>query len=688
MQQLIFESHPIFILLCAIIGVGYAFVLYQSKHPWSEKINRWLFAGRAISVFLISFLLVGPILKLINQIYEKPEVVLVLDNSSSLKDKIDSVKIQHELSQIANQLKETGYTVSIKNLSGSEIEKPKFNFKTSDINGALKNIQANYEDKNLNSIIVFTDGIYNTGVSPLYSPWRVPIQTVGLGDTIEHPDLILKNVAYNKIAYQGNQFPVRAEVAIQNLNQTDVSVSVFKSGSIIAQQKKNVSNKSFLTFDFLIDAKDKGIARYEIVVGNAVGESSLKNNRRNIFVDVVEGKKKILLVAPAPHPDIKALREVVEKNSNYEFVVHIPGISKTDSKLLAPGQAELVIFHQPFDADMKTATLYNAFSKSKTSLLLVIGSKTNLRALPSNNIPLQFESTFQKDEVTPFVNSAFHDFDFAETSNTMFSRFPPTHVPFGKFSYPQNAKVLLNQRIGTVQTDRPMLLSWDDNGRKIAVFIGEGLWRWRLEEYDLTEKTEVFDGTFSKLIQYLSTLDDKKKFKFAPIQNEFSETTPAIFEGQVYNDLFEKTYGHKIEIQLKDESGKISNYNYTLSAGGEKYEIGGLKEGSYQYTASTLINAKKEIVSGQFLVAEQNIEQQNLVADFGLLRKLATQTGGKFYKANQVDVLLSDYQKTEAKSLVHSEEKFSPLVQAQWFFFLILCLISVEWFLRKYLGSY
>jgi len=156
-----------------------------------------------------------------------------------------------------------------------------------------------------------------------------------------------------------------------------------------------------------------------------------------------------------------------------------------------------------------------------------------------------------------------------------------------------------------------------------VVRIGEGFWRWRLEEFSSTEKTELFDDAFSKLVQYLSTLDDKRKFRFFPTQNEFTDAMSVTFEGQVYNDLYEKVYGNKIDLTLRNDQGKATNFNYTLSPGGERYSVGGLKEGTYIYSASTEINSKKETVSGQFSVVAQNIESQNLVADFGLLKKLA-----------------------------------------------------------------
>ena len=688
MQRLIFESSPAFIVLCILLGLGYAFILYQAKHPWAKNTNRILFALRAITVSLLFFLLMGPILKLTKNIFEKPEIVLLIDNSSSLKGVVDSVKLQNELTTTANQLKEQGYEIAIKTLSDKSGQKIKFDQKTSDLNNAIKNTISDYEGRNLASMVLFTDGIYNSGSSPLYSSWRIPIHTVGLGDTTEHPDLILKNVAYNKIAYQGNRFPIRAEVAVQGLPNQNVTVSVLKNGAVISQLQKTTDSKSFLEFDFLADAKDKGIQRYEIAVHAVANESNLKNNRAGIFIEVIEGKKKILLIAPAPHPDIKTLREVVEKNPNYELIVHIPGVSKTDPKLLQPNQTELVIFHQAIDQQMKTSALYSQLSKTKSSILLIIGTKTNLQQLSANGIPLRFDNPIQKDEVTPIVNSSFHDFDFVDNSNTGFAGYPPVQVPLGKFSYPPNAQVLLTQRIGSVITDRPMLLSWEDNNRKMAAFIGEGLWRWRLSEYSNSEKTELFDDTFSKLIQYLSTLDDKRKFRFFPTQNEFTDALPVTFEGQVYNDLFEKIYGNKIDLTLRNDQGKVTNYNYTLSPGGERYNIGGLKEGTYFYSASTDVNSKKETVSGQFTVTAQNIESQNLVADFGLLRKLSQASDGKFYHANEMNKLVSDYQKVEAKSLIHSEESFNPLVQAKWFFFLLLMFISVEWFLRKYLGGY
>lgn len=691
MQRLLFEHSPYLILLCVAAGVGYALILYRSKYTWSKRTNQILFALRTIVVSFLAFLLLGPILKLITNEYEKPTWVFLIDSSTSVGEVIDSVgqlKLTATLSEKTGAIENAGYEVKWKDLAGNDIKAIKANGPTSDLNRGIQNIVNEFEGRNLAGVVLLSDGIYNSGASPLYTPVRVPIYTVGLGDTTERVDLMLKNVAFNKVAYQGNKFPLKAQVLMQGIENQEVSVSVLKDGKVLGNEKKNTGIKSLIDFDFQLDATEKGIQRYDISVKPLDQESNKRNNSISIFIEVIDGKKKIVLIAPAPHPDIKALRAVVEKNSNYEFIIHIPGVANADAEYLKPGAAELIIFHQVVDIVGRTLPLYNSLSKSSSSVLLMIGSQTNLRQLQAYQIPIQFEYRGQWDQVTPVVNSEFRDFGFSENSNNVFSRYPPVQVPFGKFIYPTKANVLLYQQIGSVTTDRPLLMSWEEGEKKIAALIGEGLWRWRLNEFADNGNTEVFDELFSKLIQYLSTQDDKRKFRSFPLQNEFSDSEPVVIENQVYNDLFELVYGNTIQLQLRDAQGKVSNYSYTTSPGSSRYRIGGLKEGVYRFKASTVLGDKTEEVNGQFLVKAQNIEAQNLTADFGLLQKLSTESGGKFYNANQLSVLASDLEKTKAASLIHSEETFNQLINLKWVFFLLLGLISAEWFLRKYLGSY
>jgi len=161
-----------------------------------------------------------------------------------------------------------------------------------------------------------------------------------------------------------------------------------------------------------------------------------------------------------------------------------------------------------------------------------------------------------------------------------------------------------------------------------------------------------------------------------------------VFESQVYNDIFEPVYGNQINIELTSDSGKKSHYSYTTSVGNTRYQIGGLGEGIYRYSASTKLGGKNERVGGEFAVITRQAELQNLTADFDLLKKISANTGGLFVPLARADEMTAALQTKKAKSIIHTEESYSSLVNLKWVFFLLLMLISLEWFTRKYFGGY
>jgi len=139
---------------------------------------------------------------------------------------------------------------------------------------------------------------------------------------------------------------------------------------------------------------------------------------------------------------------------------------------------------------------------------------------------------------------------------------------------------------------------------------------------------------------------------------------------------------------LRDENGQQTSYSYVTSPGNIRYEAGGLKEGVYRYTASTTINGKHEEVKGEFAVVAPQSELQNLTADFDLLRKISQATGGKFYTSSQITQLEREILSRPIKSTIHTEEAFDSLLNLKSVFWILVILISLEWFIRKYFGSY
>ena len=691
-QRIIFESSPAYILLCLAVGVGYALLLYRTNHPWPVTINRVLFGLRAILAFLLAFLLLGPIIRQITNYTEKPLFIILHDNSGSVTEATDSTTLtalDRELRTLSESLEDKGYDVAVTDLEGRETTEPVFNARVTDLHGALEKVSNRYEGKKFGGVLLVSDGIYNTGISPLFANYKFPVHTLGIGDTTQRTDVAIRNVAFNKLAYQGNKFPVRVEVILKGLENQRLTVTLQHKGRTIDQQTKASGNETFVTYDFQVLAEEQGIQKYDLAVNVVSGETNVRNNRSTIFVEVVEGKKKIAIVAPSPHPDIKALRTVIEQNANYELILEIPGVVKEPREDIAVENVDLVIFHQSPDRQGRTRARYSEFMKNRNAAFFILGAQSDLALLAREDVPLEIEGVPRDyDEVTPVVNTSFSNFSVSAEANSVVTAYPPVSVPFGKFHFPLSARPLLYQQIGTVPTDKPLLAVEERNGRKIAIMMGEGLWRWRLDEFEQTGRAEGFDELFGKLIQYLSTSDDRRRFRSYPIKQEFSDVEPVVFESQVYNDIFEPVYGNTIDIDITDDQGKASQYTYVTSPGNIRYQIGGLREGVYRYRSQTEINGRKEEVRGQFAVVTQLIELQNLTADFDMLRKLAANTGGKFYTADNLERLQTDLSQKEATGVIRSEETYNALINLRLLFWVLLVLAGVEWFFRKYFGGY
>lgn len=691
MKNIVFELSPGYIFLCFLLAAGYAVLLYRTKNPWSQWLNRGLFTLRLIVTFFLAFFLLAPIVKQISNVYEKPVFVILQDNSRSIREVTDTVLrngIAQQISATQKTLNDLGYETVVTNFDEDGIDN-RFELTSTNIHESLRGLSNRFEGRNLSGVVLVSDGIYNAGLSPLYGNYNYPVYTVGVGDTTQRADLLIKNLAYNKIAYQGNKFPIRADVMVKGFSKENIFVSLTHKGKIVDRQTKSSAGDGLLTFDFEPLADEQGIQRYDIQVDIKPEERNTKNNRTSIFIEVVEGKKKILLVSAAPHPDIKALRAVIEQNSNFEFILHVPRVEEATTGNLLPENIDLAIFYQVPDTRGQIRDLFQRFAKSRTSLFLMVGPGNDLTMLGSQQMPVTFEQPpRQYDEVTPVVGAAFSNFTITSDANSVFAGYPPVQVHFGKIKFPIQASTLLLQKVGSLVTEKPLLYLLHEDTRKIGVLLGEGIWRWRLHEFSRTEKTESFDEVFGKLVQYLSTSDDKSKFRSYPVQQQFSDIEPVIFESQVYNDIYESVYGNTIELEITDEQGKRNQYSYITSPGNTRYPIGGLKDGVYRYKASTVLNTVREEVRGQFSVVAQQLELQSLTADFELLRNLSKQTLGTFYKMDQWEKLQHDLRTKEAQVIIRSEERYDSLINLKGLFFLLLILVSGEWFLRKYFGSY
>lgn len=693
-SEFIFQSSPWFILLCLMAGGIYAFILYQNKKTFNPLQNRVLAIVRAILVSLLAFLLINPLLRNNKSTIEKPTVVLAIDNSSSMthggQAKLEALK--KNLQQLKETIEAKGASVEIQSLNeetdNQNISDIKFTKKRSDLSQMLANIKSSYEGRNLTDVILVSDGIVNEGISPTYGKYNFNIHAVGLGDTTQKRDVKLNAIYANRIAYLSNKFPIQAEVSSYGFQG--------KSTTVLLKQAGNIIDKQVISFDkqddlkqvtFYVTAQQKGMQRYTVEVAPLNAEFSTKNNAKDAYIDIVDGKEKVLLVALAPHPDVKALKSIIEKNDLYELTIKI--VQSDDLNQIGSQPFDVLILHQLPDIYGMGGNVVSRLLAQGKPTLFVLGNQTNINTFNGMQQTLAIAAQAGKaDKVTAKFNNNFNLFNLDGDKLNLLERLPPILAPFGDYKPTAGSEIILYQRVGSLTTPKPLLIANTTSARKSAVLAGEGLWLWRLEEFSLTDKQEIIDEVLMKTLQLISVKDDKRKLRVYPISPDFSIDEKVIFENEAYNDIYERIYNQDIKLDVTDEKGKVRNFSYTTTKDNSRFEITGLPEGVYRYKASTQVLGKGEVVDGQFIVRNTDLENLNTTADFNMLRTLATQNNGKFFVANQLEKLKDFLSANKAPDKVTSVEEMNEFINMKWVFFVLVLLATVEWGLRKYLGSY
>lgn len=690
--QLQFSINTFFWLLsCIALGIGYAFLLYGVPSRAEGSTRRILFGLRAVLVAFLAFLLFAPEIKIAKTILEKPVIILAQDNSASIgisePRNFNSEKYAADLMALNDKL---SADYEVKTFSfGNDIKTGlSFNYdnKLTDIDALFKMVNDQFAVKNIGAVIVATDGIYNHGGNPLYESQnlKAPLYTIALGDTIPKRDLLIANVNYNNIVYLDNQFQIEITVeAYQSTGASTVLTVSDRAGRIFSKPLTINSGEYRVTVPVTILASKKGPQKYTISLAPIPSELSKANNTQTIFVDVVDGKQKVLIVANSPNPDLTALKQSIETNKNYEVKIDLIDDFKNEDL----SQAGLVIMHQLPSITNKADNLLKAAAGKP--VWFILGAQSNISYFSSiqNGLNIVAAGT-NSQEALAVVKNDFYGFTLTDNTKNRLQGFAPLTTMFGNYAPKGPASVLLSQKIGRVETDKPLLLFADEPDRKIGVLAGEGIWKWRLEDFLENENHEAVDELLVKTVQYLSSRNDKRKFRVYPARSTFDENEHVILNAELYNDSYELVNTPDVQVVLKGSNQK--NYTFQFSRTNSAYTLdaGLLPSGEYSFTATTQLGKDKPTATGQFVINQQQAELQQTTANHQLLYSMSKQNGGKLVYPDELSSLADLIHANETiKTVSYEERRYEDMINIKLIFFILLGLISVEWFTRKRTGE-
>lgn len=675
---------PVCIVLAGIIS----FLLYSKKAPWNQLTNKVLALLRFVLAFGLFFLLLNPLLKQFVKTTEKPKIVISLDNSRSMNHIVDSLEMNNTrlaLRTLEDRLLGRGYAVD--KMAGDQsidsFDSLRFDKEKTDLTGWIRNVESKYENQNVVGMYVVSDGNFNTGIAPSYASFDVPIFTIGVGDTTQVKDIELLDIQFNKIVYQGNKFPVQLDIMNHGYNSSNTAVSLYRSGKKVISKQCELKNGLSQVF-FELDADYEGLQKYLVKVDPLPDEQITENNFRSMYFDVIDGKQKIVIVAPAPHPDLKTLRVIIEKNKNYEVELVTSNIEKLQNT-----KFDLAIVHTPNDRLNRTANFITKLKNAQVPIMYIMGASTVVRNFSKAEQSLSLnQNGSQRDNINGAFNNEFNLFSLPSFTNERLEQFIPLSVPYGDVRLNETAQVLLYQKVGSVVTNKPLVYVDESNGQKVAVWLADGMWQWRQQEFAINDNSQVIDAVIANLVKFMSTKTDKRKFKFYPKKNEYTTQERVVFDTEIYNEVYERVYDVEISVKLTDEAGDNKSYTFVPSSNYSVLEIANLKEGIYKYEAVATLGGKDEKVRGSLIVKELKLEEMVQKANFDVLDNMATNSQGHFFTLSEVPEMMNQIDQMNHTGVLHQEEQNLSIINVYWILLLIILLVSSEWFIRKYNGGY
>ncbi len=642
---------------------------------------------RAVIISLLLLFLLGIIIENKEYKTEKPVFITLVDNSSSMLNYKDSAEVKKKINELTRGIKDNyidrfdfkEYVV------GSDVSDRPIDLLDgeSNLDAGFEFIYSQFYNRNIGGICFVSDGNFTTGKNPIYSARKInltPVFSIGVGDTVVKRDQLVKAVSANQVAFYKNDFPIEVDIEARKMGKGTSVVRLFKGEKEIAQQTVDYTNGKldFAHVKFLVNANEIGFVRYSVKIENKKNEIKYENNVRTFYIEVIDSRTKVLILAKAPHPDLTSIHSVFEQDENTEAEIKL--VSDWNGSLK---DYALLVWHNP-SADQ---SILNQIKTNKTPVLYMMTSQAKGGDASALNIGMKLSSRNGIDEVQPELNSQFQLFEISDELKRQLQIWPPLKVPFGKIEI-NTGNTLISQRIGQVKKTDPILYFGGDMNQKYGVLIGEGLWRWKLTEFAKTQKTSSYTELIQRTTQYLTVKNNTDPFRVI-LPKRFNKNDEIVLKAEYYNASLERITSPTIKFELKNEQGKVIPYEFAKSSQDYTLSLGKLKPGKYSWSATAILNGKSSKKNGVFVVEDISIEILSTHANHGLLNQIANETNGKFYTLRTCEQLIRDIEKRkDIVNIQYEESNFNDLIDWKWIFALLVILFGGEWFLRRYWGTY
>lgn len=678
--------------------ISFIIIVYTLIFIKNHSEIKFLIILRSITFLIFTFLLLKPKFSWTQYNYNNLDWNLYIDNSVSISyhPLLSFQTIKSELEQIIYSIIKKDAFYNLFSFSGN-IKKIKntesfdSSGSSTDIGKVLNHIELNQD--NLAGAVIISDGQNNNGINPksLIKNIKVPVYTLGIGETKPLIDLSIESVDAPTVAVKGENVNIKATINSYGNLDEKVNVVLYSGKKMIGSKFLNISGQgSRNEARFIFTPLNLGENEYIVKVSSLSEEINIDNNQQKFLISVLKDHYKVALITGAPSFNTIVIKEYITNYPRVEldhYVLSKNGYAPS-LKLFWSTPYQLIIFdNYPIDVlKSKTQKIYSKkITSEKASLLWIIGQ--NITSESAQSLTPFFHLDYVDENINSDKNSWYFTEDIINSSiiqgsltnqkSNFADIFPPITTPY-KF----NAKHKKVNPIAYHESDEviPVIFMGDVKNIRSIVWTSNDF---STVKYNISSNNN-FRDIWSNLFSWLLKTGGDRNLYFRLNKESYQQGEEILITGSSIQDNL--SINNQAFITIMHDSMEVNSFELRFNPESNRWEgnFWAPKPGNYNYKIVINDGSSEPMEQiGKFIVEKSQIELNQVSLNLPLLTNISNGTGAEYYSWESRSVLVDKIKSVKNKTKI---DKSVVLSENKWVMIILIILLTIEWVFRKRIG--
>ena len=595
-----------------------------------------------------------------------------------------------------------------------------------DIASALDGARQELAGTPLAGIIIATDGADNVGgdldaALIALRARKVPVYTVGVGLERFPRDVAIERVVLPARPLVGANLLADVTLRLRGVGGEKLTLSAEANGRMVASEVMTLpSREETIRARLRLDELPPGTHRITVRATALERETVAENNEAHGMVQVRPGPDRILYVEGEPRPELGFIRRAVATDTALQLVALLRSAEKKylrlgvrDSLELAggfPASREELFAYRGIILGSIEASFFTPdqlrmladFVSQRGGGLLALGGRASLaeggfRGTPVAEVlpialdrsPRDAESEAVELRVRPTaaglsqpaVQLRLTD----DATSLKWDSLPPITIVNSLGSLRPGATALLTGRREGENTDQPILATQRFGRGTATVFSPQDSWLWKMHADVALE--DLSHATFWRQMARSLSEESPDRLEIATVPARVAPGEPVELRARVADEQYLDVNDAAVVATITTPSGRITDVplEWALAEDGVytgrfiAEEAGVYKVGADARRGRDTLHA----TPAALLADDQGADVEQAEQRAPLLRRIARETGGRYYGLDAAGALAEDVQFTESGVTVREALDLwdMPVV-----FLVVATLLATEWAVRRSRG--